>query len=72
MSVWPTNSRSSGKSATRMVICPLSGMSLPSYCSMMRGLTFAPLMSGAVSTWAMKPTTGAFSQPSDAGIVPIV
>ena len=71
ISVWPLKNSSSGKSATRIVSWPFSAMSPPSYSSMMRGLTSLPLMSGDVSTWAMKPITGAFSQPGVAGTVPI-
>ena len=71
MSVCPLKNVSSGKSATRIVNCPLSTMSPPSYSSIVRGRTSLPLMSGEVSTWAMKPTTGADSQPAVAGTVPI-
>ena len=55
----------------RIVSCPFRAMSPPSYSSITRGLMFAPLMSGEVSTWAMKPMTGAFSHPFEAGTVPI-
>ena len=71
MSVWPLKKASSGKSATRIVSWPLRTMSPPSYSSMTRGLTSLPLMSGDVSTWAMKPMTGAFSQPGVAGMLPM-
>ena len=56
---------------TRIVSWPFSAMSQPSYSSMTWGLTSLPLMSGEVSTWAMNPITGAFSQPGVAGTVPI-
>ena len=71
MSVWPLKKLSSGKSLTVIVRWPLRKMSPPSYSSMMRGLMSRPLMSGEVSTWAMKPMTGAFSHPGVAGMVPI-
>ena len=71
MSVWPTKCFSSGNSSGVMASWPLRRISPPSYSSTMRGFTPAPLMSGEVSTWAMKPITGAFSQPGVAGIVPI-
>ena len=71
ISVWPLKNASSGNSATRIVSCPLRTMSPPSYSSMTRGRTSLPLMSGEVSTWAMKPITGAFTHPGVAGIVPI-
>ena len=34
------------------------GISFPSYFSTIRGFTFSPLISGLVSMWAIKPTTG--------------
>ena len=71
MSVWPLKKASSGNSSTRIVRWPLSTKSPPSYSSTMRGLTSLPLMSGDVSTWAMKPMTGAFSYPFEAGTVPM-
>ena len=71
ISVCPLKKASSGNSETFIVSWPFRAMSPPSYSSITRGFTSFPLMSGEVSTWAMKPMTGAFSHPGAAGIVPI-
>ena len=71
ISVCPLKKASSGNSETFIVSWPFRAMSPPSYSSITRGFTSLPLMSGEVSTWAMKPMTGAFSHPFEAGTVPI-
>ena len=62
---FPLNSFIHGKRSINNVTSLFKAISLPSKFSMIRGLTFVPLKSGAVSICAINPTVSTFLSKLD-------